>query len=345
VSFRVPSHRTFAAAYPAIIRDVLDSGEDVPPVCNPTSIGSRFGAGRRSFRELAAYAFAVERPDACLLRAPTRAMNLEYALAQWTWTMAGSDDVAAISYYNPRGWDFTEDRHSLRGAFGHRLRRAEGVDQLDRILDRLRRDSASRREVAIVSLPSDLKSDFRDQPCLVSLQFLLRAGALDLIVTMRSQSAALVLPYDASLFMMLQCWMASALGATPGRYLHFSGSLHIYEDELEMARAIVASPVQDVSIGAMPDARSQTEELVAFESKLRSAVLAMDREHVGRLARTLPDARGDFFADTRRLFTVGAARRLGCEQLQRQLLVGLPRGWRTLLDDLARRPSRSIAQR
>jgi thymidylate synthase len=338
-------HTTFAAAYPAIIRDVLDSGWDVAPVSNPSSIASRFGTGRRPFRELVAYTFAVERPEACLLRAPTRAMNLEYALAQWTWMMAGSDDVAAISYYNPRGWDFTEDRHSLRGAFGHRLRRAEGVDQLERILDRLRRDPSSRREVAIVSLPSDLKSDFRDQPCLVSLQFLVRADALDLIVAMRSQSAALVLPYDASLFMMLQCWMASALGTEPGRYMHFSGSLHIYEDELAMAQAIVASPVQDVTIGVMPDARSQTEQLVAFESKLRSAVLAMDREHVGRLARTLPDAPGDFFADTRRLFAAGAAVRLGWDQLHRQLLGGLPPGWRALCDDFARRPSASIVQR
>ena len=321
MSSRPPLHGTFAAAYPAIIRDVLESGDDVEPVRNPSSIGSRFGAGRRAFRELAAYTFAVERPDVCLLHAPTRAMNLEYALAQWIWTMAGSDDVAAISYYNPRGWEFSEDHHSLRGAFGHRLRRAEGVDQLDRILDRLRRDPASRREVAIVSLPSDLKSDFRDQPCLVSLQFLLRAEALELIVAMRSQSAALVLPYDASQFMMLQCWMASVLGVAPGRYMHFSGSLHIYEDEFEVAQAIVAGPVQEVSIGVMPNARSQTEELVAFELTLRSAVLALDSDHVERLAHTLSAAHGDFFADTRRLFTAGAAGRLGCGRLQGQLCV------------------------
>jgi thymidylate synthase len=344
LSFRPPSHDTFAEAYIAVIRAVLNEGHEVESISNPSSIGSRFGAGRGPFRELAAYVFAVEYPEACLLRTPLRAMNLEYAVAQWVWTMSGSDDVAAISYYNPRGWDFSEDRHSLRGAFGHRLRRAEGIDQLERIVDRLHRDPASRREVAVVSLPSDLKGSFRDQPCLVSLQFLLRAGALDLIVTMRSQSAALVLPYDASLFMMLQCWMASAVGVEPGRYVHFSGSLHIYEDEIQRASEILESPVDSVSIAAMTNARSQTEDLVVFESKLRSAVLAMDREHLTRLARTLLHT-GDFFADARRLFTAGAAERMGCIELHRQAVGGLPSNWRLLLNDYASRPSHSTAQR
>ena len=234
--FGPASYRTFAEAYAAVIRGVLTEGHDVQAVRNPSSIGSGFGVRERPFRELVAFTFAVERPIDCLLRSPGRAMNLEYALAQWTWTMAGSDDVSAISYYNPRGWSFSEDGHSLRGAFGHRLRRSEGADQLELVIDRLRRDPASRREVAVVSLPVDLKSGFRDQPCLISLQFLIREGALHLIVMMRSQSACLVLPYDASLFMMLQCWMASRLEARVGRYVHFSGSLHLYEDEMDRAQ-------------------------------------------------------------------------------------------------------------
>jgi hypothetical protein len=111
-----------------------------------------------------------------------------------------------------------------------------------------------------------------------------------------------------------------------------------------MAQAIIAGPVEDVAIGDMPDARSQAEELVAFESKLRSAVLAMDREHVERLASTLRDAPGDFFADTRRLFTAGAAARLGWAKLEQQMLGGLPPDWRILLGDLAHGWRRSIAQ-
>lgn len=307
---------------------MLRDGRDVVATQNPSSIGSRFGTERRGSRELLAYTFCVRHPNACLVEIPARAMNLEYAIAQWIWVMGGSDDVAAISYYNSRGWDFTEDQQSLRGAFGHRLRRTDGVDQLERIVERLRRDPTSRREVAIVPLVSDLKRDMRDQPCLTSLQFLLRDDRLELVVTMRSQSALLVLPYDASLFMTLQCWMAARLEVTPGAYIHTAASFHIYEDEFSLADGLLDSPSRAVSIGSMDgDVRSQSEELISFESTLRAATLAGDQDHVRRLAESLTDSRSGFFTAAARLLAAGAASRLGLSDLHTRLRGELPTGW------------------
>lgn len=321
-------HETFAEAYVAGVADVLHNGRVVPPTKNPSSIGSRFGAGRSGFRELSAYRFCVRRPDMCLLEMPARAMNLEYAVAQWIWVMGGSDDVAAISYYNPRGWNFTEDQQSLRGAFGYRLRRTEGIDQLERIVERLRRDPTSRREVAVVPLASDLKRDIRDQPCLVSLQFLLRDDELELVATMRSQSAALVLPYDASLFMILQCWMAARLGVKPGTYIHVAGSFHIYEEELCLAERLINSPCRAVSVGSMEgDPRVETEELISFESRLRTATLAGDEAGVARLAQLTPMDQDGFFAGARRLLAAGAADRLGMTGLSEVQLANLSVDW------------------
>ncbi len=267
-------------------------------------------------------------------------MNLEYAIAQWIWVMAGSDDVAAISYYNPRGWNFTEDQQTLRGAFGYRLRRADGIDQLERIVDRLRRDSASRREIAVVSFASDLRRDIRDQPCLISLQFMIRAQRLDLIVVMRSQSAALVLPYDASLFMTLQCWMAARLGVEPGRYVHFAASFHIYEDEIPLAEALLRSPARPVSIGSMrEDVQARTEELIAYEAALRAGVLAGDRELVQRLARRLESLEPGFLTNAARVLAAGAANRIGMHDLQGCLRRSLPTDWTSMQQTCSQTPT------
>jgi thymidylate synthase len=339
------SYKTIAEAYRAVVDGVLTDGQDVQAVTSPDSIGSGFGTRRRPFRELMGVAFAVERPMECLLGSAVRGMNLEYALAQWAWTMAGSDDVAAISYYNSKGWSFSDDGHSLKGAFGYRLRRAEGIDQLERIVARLRTDAASRREVAVVSLPVDLRGSLRDQPCLISLQFLLRNDALNLIVMMRSQSACLVLPYDASLFMMLQCWMASRLSLAVGSYVHFAGSLHIYEDECDLARSVLDGGLSALSLGGMPDACAQTDELIEFEAKLRSAVLALDEGQLRRLTATLshPNA-GDFFSNAKRVFAVGAATRLRCSELAYVLMGELPTAWQRLLRETTSKGYRVVSR-
>ena len=65
------------------------------------------------------------------------------------------------------------------------------------------------------------------------MQFILRNGKLDLIVTMRSNDIWLGLPYDLFNFTCMQIQMAMELGVEVGVYYHNAGSLHMYKRDVE----------------------------------------------------------------------------------------------------------------
>lgn len=96
-------------------------------------------------------------------------------------------------------------------------------------LDILREDPSSRRATMTVRIPSDITMD--DQPCLTTVQLLLRKGKLDMITYFRSNDLWKATYMNAYALMELQMRWANELGVTPGGYLHNVGSLHVYEND------------------------------------------------------------------------------------------------------------------
>ena len=230
---RLPVFQDFSEGYVATLTELLRSGEAVAGVVDATSVGSAFGAERRSTLELRPYGFRVTDPSICFLADHTRQPNLVYAVAQWLWVMSGSDDVEAIAFYNDRARAFSDDGVRLPSAFGARMRRP--VDQLQAALDLLRADPTSRRALIAISRSDDLAQARRDHACAQSLQLFVRDGKLEAITIMRSQSALMVFPYDAAMFMTLQFWAAAVLGIGCGPHSWIANSMHIYEDEVPLA--------------------------------------------------------------------------------------------------------------
>jgi len=303
-------------------QDLLEGGELVAGVRDPTSIGSRFGVETRRTYELVGHTFALSDPAECIVGTPARAIRLPFAIAQWIWTMSGSDELEPISHYNSAGQLFSPDGTRLPGSFGWRLRGSDRTDQLRDIVARLTVDPQSRRAVAVIAEPKDAHEATRDHPCGVALQYLLRDGRLDAITYMRSQSAAMVLPYDGFLFMALQCWLAACLDAEPGIYRHFSGSFHIYEDELEVAETLAEAEPLSVRIGPMPNPESELADLIKWEQKLRRAVAAGEAQALEHLVPT--DLRPDTFWDqARAVLSIEACSRLGAESLFERARSGL----------------------
>jgi len=201
---------SLAQAYRETLCDILEHGHPVPSVVDPTSPGSNFGQARRPSLELVGYSFQIDDPLSCLFLANARVIRLPYYIGQFLWTVAGSDSVDWIKYYNPAASTYSSDGRHLPGSFGKRLFSFEGgVDQIDAICRLITRDPTSRRTFGAICTPQDNASFSLDYPCCIGIQYFLRDGLLDAITYMRSQSALGVLPYDAFLFMALQCLVAS----------------------------------------------------------------------------------------------------------------------------------------
>jgi thymidylate synthase len=260
-------------AFNAIIKAVLSSNDWVESTTDPTSIGSRFGETHRKTKELICVGFAVDNPRARLIYCPARRLDLAFAFANFVWALGGNNDVSSISFYNPKGAMFSEDGKHFSGALGHRMQCTKCGSQLTAVVGMLKKDPASRR--AVIQFYSDSDSALRpkDTPCIIAMHLIIREGKLLAIVHMRSQSAMMVMPYDIILFTMLHELIAAELGVELGTYFHISDSLHIYDDEIELAAAVMdnyesAEPPAPMDVMPM-DALTALDSVCTIERKIR----------------------------------------------------------------------------
>ncbi len=90
-----------------------------------------------------------------------------------------------------------------------------------------------------------------------TMQFLIRGNKLHCLVTMRSQSALMVMPYDLFLYTMFHECVAATIGVDLGTFTQFVGSMHIYEDEIELSSKVLSEDLLP-SVPPMP-AMSQSD--------------------------------------------------------------------------------------
>lgn len=317
-----------ADAYSASLIALLEAGTRVAPVTDVLSVGSEFGHASRGSLELTGHAFRVSDPRECLLLCPPRQPSLPFVVGQWLWAMSGTDSLDQIVYYNSSGKLFSDDGQVLRAAVGRRMR--GGVDQLDAAIQRLRADPTTRRAIIMLADPSDVGTNSRDQPCAMALHFLIRRGRLECFTSMRSQSALMVLPYDAALFMMLHTWVAAMLHLPVGPHTWSATSFHVYEDEIPLTTKVIESRVSPVSLPDLVDPEGEVEDLLVVEQRLRS--LARRNDELDLVEPTDTPTSGPFADAISRVLLAHAAIRIGNPELWRDSVRGLPADWSRQLD-------------
>jgi thymidylate synthase len=175
---------------------------------------------------------------------PSRVLNAAFAAAETVWILAGVDDDW-IHTYNQRLIRLV-DNQVLQGAYGPRLRSWAGrTDQLDQVRRELLSDPSSRRAVVQLWDPARDHQGHKDVPCTVGYWFVQRGGRLDMHTTMRSQDLWLGFGYDIFATTVIHELMAGWIGAELGTYHHHVGSLHLYDEHLDAARALSGEAVSD----------------------------------------------------------------------------------------------------
>lgn len=327
------AHSTLAAAYQAGLRDLLQYGSSVDSVRDPSSIASNWGLGNRPAVELLGYSLQVGDPYASLFFAEERPLRLEYLFGMFLWTIAGSDEVEWLGYYHSQAQVFSDDEMHLCGAFGKRLfSYKDSINQIDAICERLAKDPCSRRTVGAICVPDDNVSRSKEYPCCIGVQYFLRDGCLHALTHMRAQSAFGVLPYDAFLFMSLQCLLAERLGVRPGGYRHHAGTFHIYENESDVARRVADSKCDAVQVGTFDCSDKMLKDIFVFEHDLRLATTTSDRSHVAIQASKKYECR-TFWEQTKVVLLLHSLKRLGMFSEAYKLAADIPAGFKSLIDN------------
>jgi len=254
-----------------VLSDLNLHGELVSPVVDRLSVASRFGKRFRRTKEIIGYQFVLANPRARVVYNKGRDFNLIFAFAQFLWNLSASNEIEPILTYNRRASEFSDDGRTIHGsAYWSRLL-GEGNGQLQNVLNNLRNDPSSRRTFATIFRPEDNSGITRDVPCPIGVQYFVRDEKLQAVTYMRSNSAALMMPYNIFFFTMIQELIARELGLEPGKYVHFCGSLHYYEDEqLLVNRVIQADGFERFAMRPMPrdTTLKQVGDVVDFQKKL-----------------------------------------------------------------------------
>ena len=168
-----------------------------------------------------------------------RDISIEYLFGELVWYFSRRNDLKFISKFSSFWNHLSDDGETCNSAYGHIIFQKHGFDQLGKCIELLRRDPNSRRAVININVPNEHVRETKDEPCTVSIQFLLRDNKVLCTVYMRSNDIWFGFPYDVVFFTELQRIVAMNLDAELGTYTHMVGSLHMYDrDELKIRRVV-----------------------------------------------------------------------------------------------------------
>lgn len=179
-------------------------------------------------------------PVSTVYRQPTRRVlfdqdrdaNPFFHLMESLWIIGGSNRVELPKLFMDSIDRFSDDGKTFHGAYGHRLRRAFGYDQLTAAISILQEKPDSRQVVlSIWNGQEDLGAVTKDLPCNDLIMLKVREGKLNMTVCNRSNDAIWG-AYGANVvqFSMLQEWLAASIGVEVGHYVQQSDSFHVYTD-------------------------------------------------------------------------------------------------------------------
>jgi len=187
------------------------------------------------------YSFTLEDTRMCF--ATSRNMSFDYLNAELDWYLSGNPSLEPIMKASKFWGTITDDGWSANSNYGKLLlhdRNLHNHTQFQYAKKCLIDNPHSKKAVlTIYNKENAFKS--KDNPCTMYLQFFIRDNKLDLYVKMRSSDVWFGMPYDVPFFILVQYLMYKRLSVTYpkleiGIYNHQSGSIHLYQRNVEAIR-------------------------------------------------------------------------------------------------------------
>lgn len=175
----------------------------------------------------------VKNPTTNEIYFPNRKISEKYANAELEWYWSGNNSCEDIGKYAKMWLSLTDDGKTNNSAYGYILHKKYGFDQLQQIIELLKKDSTSRRAVLNISDPTINRITTKDMQCTIALQFLIRNEKLEMTVYMRSNDVFFGLPYDYIYFVSLGEYVSKQLNIEFAKYIHHATSMHMYLRDLD----------------------------------------------------------------------------------------------------------------
>jgi thymidylate synthase len=228
-SARASGHNRAVQAYLDLLKLILDEGV---PQSDRTGVGTRSVFGHQMRFDLAGGFPLVT----------TKKLHLRSIIIELLWFLRGDTNVRWLRDQRVSIWDEWADANGDLGpVYGHQWRHWEtpdgrAIDQIAGLVDLIRRDPASRRQIVTAWNPADLHR-MALAPCHCLFQTQVANGRLNLQLYQRSADMFLGVPFNIASYALLTHMLAQQCGLAPGIFVWTGGDCHLYANHLEQARA------------------------------------------------------------------------------------------------------------
>lgn len=176
-------------------------------------------------------------PTERVLFSPIRDANPFFHMFEAMWMLGGRENAEVLNYFvSDFSSRFAEDDNNIHGAYGDRWRFHFGFDQLDAVVNKLRKLEHDRQCViqmwdAHKDRANDLLGKWKDRPCNTTIFLRDNMGSLDLTVCCRSNDMIWgAHGANAVHFSILQEYLAARSDLDIGYMYQISNNAHVYLD-------------------------------------------------------------------------------------------------------------------
>ena len=165
------------------------------------------------------------------------------------WFLSGNSHIEWLEKHTKIWSLFANEKGYVSSAYGYRWRYHFNIDQLETVLEKLKREPSSRHGVIMMWDPvDDLLIRQANVPCPYTFTLNIIGNRLHLHLIIRSNDMVLGFPTDVAGFAFLQIILAQYLSVKPGILTVSISNCHIYENQIEaveemMSRDIILEPV------------------------------------------------------------------------------------------------------
>lgn len=217
--------------YLDLVKQVLDHGE---PRADRTGVGTLSLFGMQSRYDLRE-GFPLVTTKKVLFPAVVREL---------LWFLGGCTNIhdQDLTKHTPI-WDaWADETGELGPIYGHQWRhwgaagKSGGIDQIQQLIDDIRRDPTSRRLIVNAWNVADVPR-MRLPPCHLLVQFYVTgSGLLNCQLYQRSADLALGVPFNVASYALLTHLIAAECDLTPGFFVHTMGDAHVYKNHVDGLR-------------------------------------------------------------------------------------------------------------
>jgi len=171
----------------------------------------------------------------------TKKLHLKSIIYELLWFLRGDTNVRWLQERGVSIWDeWADESGNLGPVYGYQWRHwrtpdGREIDQINTVIDSLRKKPDSRRHIVTAWNPADVDK-MALPPCHALFQFYVANGRLSCQMYQRSADLFLGVPFNIASYSLLTLMVAQVTGLKPGDFILTLGDAHLYLNHLEQAR-------------------------------------------------------------------------------------------------------------